>query len=464
MVSERAGDHSRGMNTTPPEASSGPEPGAASDPHQQPSIDGPRVGRQEVRGVGRIRRTVGPQRKVAGVAGGLARHLDVDPVLLRVGFVVLILFGGAGLLLYLAGWLLLPEEGSDRAAIHLDERSLLVALVGVLILSGLLLVGDSWNGLWFSWPLAVIGLIALVVIASRQSGGTPTGPPAPYAPPPGTPGTQPPGTQPPGTPPPGTPQPVPGSYATAYAAPGAPPAAPGYVPGGPGGPGGSYPPPGYTPPGPVVPPTRKRGPVLFWFTLALITLGLGILGMVDVAGAHIEPSAYPALATAIIAVMLLVGAFFGRPGGLILLGLVAATALVASTVAEHVETNPQTVRPTSAVAVADRYSHGAGDIVVDLTAVADLESLDGRTIRVESGAGRIVVIVPDTLDVVAETNIGAGSARVFGDERDGAGVEMRNHHDAVNEVASITLEVQLGLGEVEVRAASPTRVPALESN
>ena len=45
-----------------------------------------------------------------------ARHLDVDPLILRVAFVVLVFFGGAGLILYGACWLLVPEEGDRRGA------------------------------------------------------------------------------------------------------------------------------------------------------------------------------------------------------------------------------------------------------------------------------------------------------------------------------------------------------------
>ena len=46
-----------------------------------------------------------------------------------------------------------------------------------------------------------------------------------------------------------------------------------------------------------------------------------MLGIVDLAGADVADAAYPALAVAISGVMLLVGAFFGRAGGLILVGL-----------------------------------------------------------------------------------------------------------------------------------------------
>ena len=56
-------------------------------------------------------------RKVAGVAGGLGRHLNIDPTILRVLFVVLVFFGGAGFVLYGAAWLLVPEDGRDSAAI-----------------------------------------------------------------------------------------------------------------------------------------------------------------------------------------------------------------------------------------------------------------------------------------------------------------------------------------------------------
>src|SRR4051794_16273430 len=60
------------MTTTPPEAPSGPPP---PDPNRD---TGPRVDRDQVRDLGRLRRST-TDRKVAGVAGGLGRHLDVDP-------------------------------------------------------------------------------------------------------------------------------------------------------------------------------------------------------------------------------------------------------------------------------------------------------------------------------------------------------------------------------------------------
>jgi phage shock protein PspC (stress-responsive transcriptional regulator) len=57
-------------------------------------------------------------RKISGVAGGLAAHLGVDPVLVRVGFAVSILFSGAGLLAYLAMLALVPSDDAAPAGMH----------------------------------------------------------------------------------------------------------------------------------------------------------------------------------------------------------------------------------------------------------------------------------------------------------------------------------------------------------
>jgi phage shock protein C len=49
-------------------------------------------------------------RMLAGVCGGLADYFRVDVTLIRVIFIVLAVMGGAGLVIYLAMWLLVPEE------------------------------------------------------------------------------------------------------------------------------------------------------------------------------------------------------------------------------------------------------------------------------------------------------------------------------------------------------------------
>jgi phage shock protein PspC (stress-responsive transcriptional regulator) len=47
-------------------------------------------------------------RMLAGVAVGIARYLGVDVTIVRI-------VGGVGVPLYLAGWLLIPEEGRDQS-------------------------------------------------------------------------------------------------------------------------------------------------------------------------------------------------------------------------------------------------------------------------------------------------------------------------------------------------------------
>ena len=52
-------------------------------------------------------------RMVAGVSGGLARYFEIHPAVFRVGFVVLTLLGGAGILIYAAAALVIPDEGKE---------------------------------------------------------------------------------------------------------------------------------------------------------------------------------------------------------------------------------------------------------------------------------------------------------------------------------------------------------------
>ena len=49
-------------------------------------------------------------RKVAGVCGGLAEFFGIDAALIRLGFVILLLFGGSGVLLYLIAALILEDN------------------------------------------------------------------------------------------------------------------------------------------------------------------------------------------------------------------------------------------------------------------------------------------------------------------------------------------------------------------
>src|SRR5512133_4138349 len=99
--------------------------------------------------------------KVAGLSSGLAQHWGIDPVLVRVGWVLLALSGGIGLVLYLAGWLLIPVEGNEKApvddlfgeSVRRWPRELWITLVVVLSLA----MGTVFGSLSpFSIGLAIV--------------------------------------------------------------------------------------------------------------------------------------------------------------------------------------------------------------------------------------------------------------------------------------------------------------------
>ena len=88
-------------------------------------------------------------RMLAGVSGGLASYFDMHPAFFRVGFVVLTLIGGAGIIIYLAAALVIPDEGREDsvAAEILKQRHDRV------------------------WPLIGLGLVAVAafVLLSRAT-------------------------------------------------------------------------------------------------------------------------------------------------------------------------------------------------------------------------------------------------------------------------------------------------------
>jgi phage shock protein PspC (stress-responsive transcriptional regulator) len=108
-------------------------------------------------------------RMIAGVCAGLGRYFAIDPVIVRVAAVALVFAGGAGLLAYLAAWLLVPDEagGADAGPGRLATVAgavLLVCAVGAIVpfsagpfggwdwagpLMGLILLGLLGLGVWW---------------------------------------------------------------------------------------------------------------------------------------------------------------------------------------------------------------------------------------------------------------------------------------------------------------------------
>jgi phage shock protein PspC (stress-responsive transcriptional regulator) len=96
------------MNTTAsdPESNIDAEPSAANS--------GGGTGPDLLAGLKELRRPTGG-RMLAGVAAGIASYLGVDVNIVRIVFVVLAFAGGAALPLYVAGWVLIPEEGAEQS-------------------------------------------------------------------------------------------------------------------------------------------------------------------------------------------------------------------------------------------------------------------------------------------------------------------------------------------------------------
>jgi phage shock protein PspC (stress-responsive transcriptional regulator) len=403
---------------------------------------GPRVSREEMKDLGRLRRSV-TDRHIAGVAGGLARHLDIDPIIVRVALVVAVFFGGAGLLAYIGAWILVPEEGTDDEPLGLDPRSRTLALAGVGVLAVVCAFGDWAGAFWFPWPLAIVAVLVVWFLNRKQKsesgGGYGWTPPTRGAPvtTPGAPGVD-------GV----TGEPFDQTDVQAYDRTDVQAYDQTYVQQG-------WVPPATYARGPRRPRNpRRRGPLLFFFTVALVALAEGALGVVDLAGAAVTDSAYPALALGIIALMLLVGSFWGRAGGLVALGLVAALATAAASIGDQFPDDHHTYVPTSPGAVEDSYDFGGGEFLLDLSAVSDVDALDGRDITIDGVGGRIEVVVPDGMDVDVTTEVVAGDSRVFDQRNDGFDINVDGSRDGGVGVPDMSINIDLVAGEVIVREAA----------
>jgi phage shock protein C len=142
-----------------------PEPGhSGPDPPPPPPVDrGPRV----------VRRSR-DERVVAGVCGGVGRYLGVDPVLLRIAFIILALANGLGVIAYVVAWVAIPEEqpgqpiGSPSETRRETGR---LVLGGSLVVLGLVLLLDrlapDLDELF--WPVAVVAVgVAVMLVGLRR--------------------------------------------------------------------------------------------------------------------------------------------------------------------------------------------------------------------------------------------------------------------------------------------------------
>jgi phage shock protein PspC (stress-responsive transcriptional regulator) len=123
-----------------------------------------------------LRRSRG-NRVVAGVLGGVAGRLGIDPLLLRIVTAVLALFGGVGIVMYALGWLLIPDEDAETSiaeqALGRDETRPAglgtVVLAAGLVIAALLAAGGVF-GSGIGWLLMILTVVGAVLLLRRQDG------------------------------------------------------------------------------------------------------------------------------------------------------------------------------------------------------------------------------------------------------------------------------------------------------
>jgi phage shock protein C len=144
---------------------------------------------------------------LGGVAAGFGRYLDIDPVLVRLAFVLLAFVNGLGVLFYLAGWLVMPRQEPDappgasapppaaaasgfeslrEAGVRLADEvrqaapdaARAQAVIGtILVLLGAFLLADNlgwlrwpyWARFETLWPLALVALGIGLIAKSRRA-------------------------------------------------------------------------------------------------------------------------------------------------------------------------------------------------------------------------------------------------------------------------------------------------------
>jgi phage shock protein PspC (stress-responsive transcriptional regulator) len=351
-------------------------------------------------------------RVIGGVSGGLGRRYGIDPVILRVVFVVGILLAGLGPLIYLALWLLLPDdtdqtnEALTRSPVGLIF-GLLVALVAAMTalswLSGLgglsgLVIGGFLVGLtvWLYSRRGYVPGPATVAMAGPQppppagfayggTGGGQVGSPAGD----GTDVTDSPGsaTYP--------------AYQQAY---------PQYQ---------TYP--TYQDAAPAREP-RPRS-YLGLITVCAVLIVAGVLGTVQALGwIDLSAVAFMAVLLGVLAVGLLVGTFVGRARWLIapaiVLSIVMAVTAAVSSVIPAAITGGMGERVWTPTTAGQAYQLGLGSATLDLTDWAGNPLLDqpgnGDTINADLTVGDLQVQVPDTWNVLVDAHVRAGQIMVNG--------------------------------------------------
>ena len=362
---------------------------------------------------------------LTGLAGGLGRHFGVDPVIFRIAFVVLSFVGGTGVLAYLAGWLLIPDEsGASEADRLLKPKRRKLALWALAIIGvGMFLDGfDSHFG-EFPFGLFLVG-VGFAFLWSRRDGTgirgggpdgdgrpagggtTATGPKVTLAKHTMTDDTQTDHTQ------------------TGEVAPESPPP----------------------------PAARKPRSVLLLVTLSVLAIAGGGMALLGV-----SPETGVAIALLITGVALVIGAWRGRARALIPVAILLALGLgVAAAVDVPLRggTGERDYRPATVADVRTPYRLAIGELTLDLSGLAIDTGSSATPVVASVGVGHLVVIVPRSAEVVVTAHAGLGELDIDGRHWEGTDVDERITLDGVEGGGRIVLRAEVGIGQVEVRRAS----------
>ncbi len=441
-------------------------------------------------------------RVVAGVCGGLGRHLDIDPVVFRVVTVVLCLSGGLGLFLYGLAWLIVPtEDGADgkgRGGRTELQRVLTGRVDGQSI--GAVLLTVIGTGVFFSsmddgdqmFPLLLLGGLVFLAVRydperrrGRGRGRRHGGPYDRHFPDDDGPGrpqdeaarARHAAAQAAGTAPADSPAPGPSGYLWDPRHPERNP----YGAADPAGPTPAYgtkvPPPG----GPAQPwwqrtdlpegdPLRKERPErrresaavrqprerspLGFFGFLLAIGAAAAVWSASVGHTDVTKLSTVVLATGllVIGLTLLLAARFGRARRLAVLGLLTTLVLAFTGHAPHTVQDAigdRTWTVGSAAELKDRYNLGAGNVRLDLSGLDPAGST--LATKVDLGAGELVVTVPPNVTVNLVTRVGLGNVTVPGDRNDGTGRHVYRIDPVGGQPSKGTLDLQLGLGLGDIK-------------
>ena len=414
----------------------------------------------------------------AGVCSGIARRVDVDPVLIRAAFIALTLFGGFGIVAYLVAWLLMPDEGGRIMARDAMDRSnggdasgaIVLTVIALLVIAAIVF-GD--NGFLIGWgviPLAVVGWLFWrheqgKSSSAWQSAGAPAGPsqPAPpYAATPYAASSPAAATAPPmGSMPMNAPTAAPPAPTTWAAAPPSqgwqPPPAP------------PVPPRAHLPLAPPPPPRPRRrtaGIAGFALVLGLAVVGYGAGLMLD------GPVGFPgsrelfggvlALGAASLATMI-IGLTGRRSIMSSILVLVLGVGVGAAGVVEGNWDGDRGVRTwtPSATTTTQHFDHSVGRATIDLRPLfASLaapttsapsggpaltpqgQPVAPQDLDIEQGAGEMTIIVPAGAHAQIRAKAEFGEVRVVGNLPEG----ISDRDDGGNDGPGETLSLDLGAG------------------